>query len=188
MKITCSRILSLILLLALTLDASTPTVTLYPPLHVSDKKIDWGKSLFSFKRGLLQEMTHNTIDWDLSFGGWIIEDEDWFGLHFGPETRSVIKDLGQFNWDEPMTIPVLQPRPPVEKGKQWQPTVVTNDPHGAWTRSGEYAKVISGHMYLMHVKDETADFYVMFRVEGHEQHKRCMISWRNVSAPTENDK
>lgn len=78
---------------------------------------------------------------------------------------------------------MLDPRPLVEKGKQWHPTVVTADPNGSWTLSGEYAKVILGRMYLLRVKDETADFYVMFRVEEHEQQRRCTISWRRVPDP-----
>jgi hypothetical protein len=184
MRIATHYILLLLLLPAVYVSATTPTVTLYPPIHLSKNRLDWSKSLFSFKSGLLQEMIKNTTDWDLSYGTWIIADQDWFGLHFGPQTRSVIKDLGEHNWDEPLSIPILEPRPLVQKGQQWHPTVVVaNDPGGAWTRSGEYAKVILGHMYLLHVKDETADFYVMFRVEDFEQHKHCTISWRTIPTP-----
>jgi hypothetical protein len=158
-------------------------VTLYPPPHSPNYKAsDWGKAVFSFKRGFLQEINHSA-DWDLCYSCLSTDNGDWFQVHYGPETRSVMKDLGEFNWDEPITIPVLQPRPPVGKGKQWQPTPANNDPNGAWTRSGEYAKVIVGHMYLMHVKDENADFYVMFRVEDFEQHKHCTISWRTIPTP-----
>lgn len=179
----CCRILLVVLVAVIGLSAGMPTVTLYPPIDPVTKKYDEGKSHFSFKRGLLEEITRSTRDWDLSYGGWIINDEDWFGLHFGAENRSVIQDLGKHDFYDAFPIPALVPRPPVEQGKQWQPTVVTSDPHGAWVHSGEYAKVVLGHMYLLHVKDETADFYVMFRVEDFEQHKRCTISWRSIPAP-----
>jgi len=184
MAIRCCRILLFVLVAVIGLSASMPTFTLYPAVDPVTKHYDEGKSLFSFKRGATKDITRSTKDWDLSYGGWIINDEDWFGLHFGPETRSVIQDLGKLDWDDTYSIPVLEPRPLVEKGKKWQPTVVvTNDPHGAWTRSGEYAKVILGHMYLLHVKDETADFYVTFHVDDFQQHRWCTISWRIVPTP-----
>jgi hypothetical protein len=85
------------LIAVLAFGATTPTVTLYPPVDPVTKKYDEGKSLFSFKRGLLKEVTKSKSDWDLGYDGWIIADQDWFGLHFGPETRSVIKDLGEHN-------------------------------------------------------------------------------------------
>jgi hypothetical protein len=139
--------------------------------------------LFSFKRGALKEVTKSAKDWDLAYGSMSIGDEDWFSLHFGPDTRTVIKDLGEFRSQDTFDIPVLEPRPPVDKSK-WQPTIITSDVHGAWTRTGEFAKVILNHMYLMHVKDEWSDFYVMFRVDEFEQHKRCTISWRLFPAPS----
>ena len=130
---------------------------------------------------MLKELTKSTADWDLSYGGLIINDEDWFGLHFGPETRTVIKDLGEFDWQPPFKIPVLEPRPLVEKDKKWEATVVTNNLNDPWARSGELAKVALGHTYLMHIKDQTADFYVLFRVEDFEQHKYCTITWQLVT-------
>jgi hypothetical protein len=165
--------------------ATTPTVTLYPPVDPVTKKYDEGKSLFSFKRGLLKEVTKSKSDWDLGYGFLAIRDEDWFRLHFAPENRSVIKDLGEFNWDEHFTVPVLEPRPAVEKGKQRQITIDSSgDTHKQWAETTqEFAKVVLHHMYLLHVKDETADFYVMFRVEEHEQQRRCTISWRRVPDP-----
>lgn len=122
MRMFPRSILAMVLLTA-TLTASTPTVTLYRQVDPVTKRFDEGKGHFSFKRGLLQEMTHSS-DWDLCFSCLSNEGrDDWFVVHYGPETRSVLKDLGEFNWDEPITIPVLQPQPLVEKGKQWKPAV-----------------------------------------------------------------
>lgn len=46
-----------------------------------------------------------------------------------------------------------------------------------------YVKAILGHMYVIHVVDETRDFYALFRVEGIERGDNCTISWRLVDAP-----
>src|SRR5690242_11267489 len=110
MKILFYRVLCVLLTAAVCLSATTPTVTLYPPVDPITKKYDEGKSLFSFKRGLLKETTKSTSDWDLAYGFMVVNQEDWFGLHFGSENRSVIKDLGKFNWDEPFPVPVLELR------------------------------------------------------------------------------
>jgi len=179
----CCRILLVVLVAVIGLSASMPTFTLYPARDPVTKYYDEGKSHFSFKRGATQDVTRSTKDWDLSYAAWVMDGEDWFGLHFGPETRSIIRDLGKFTWDDTYPIPVLEPRPLVEKGKKWEPLLVTSDPNGAWTRSGELVKVVLGHMYLLHVKDETADFYVIFRVDDFEQQRWCTISWRIIPTP-----
>jgi hypothetical protein len=85
---------------------------------------------------------------------------------------------------------VLEPRPPVEKGKQKVVTVdASADTHKAWAAATlDMAKVALHHMYALHIKDETDDFYVLFRVEEFEQHARCTISWRRVDAPKAEEK
>lgn len=179
------QILALTLFAAVSLKASTPTVTLYPPVDPITKKYSEGKSCFSFKRGLLKEVTNSNNDWDLGYGFLSIDQQDWFRLHFARENRSVIKDLGQLKWDEPLTIPVLEPRPTVPNGQKPSVTIdASGDTGKAWAQNTQiFAKVVLGHMYLLHVKDEANDFYVMFRVEDFEQNKRCMISWRMIPAP-----
>jgi hypothetical protein len=59
----------------------TQSVTLYPPVNPEN---DEGKSLFSFKRGALKEVTKSTKDWNLAYGSMSIGNEDWFSLHLGP--------------------------------------------------------------------------------------------------------
>lgn len=46
-----------------------------------------------------------------------------------------------------------------------------------------YVKVVVGHMYVIHVVDDTRDFYALFRVEALERGDYCTISWRVVPAP-----
>jgi hypothetical protein len=67
-------------------------------------------------------------------------------------------------------------------------TTVTRDPSRP-KRDGKpkvdpiYVKAIVGHMYVIHVVDDTKDFYVLFRVEGIERGDNCTISWRLIDAP-----
>lgn len=186
MKVTRFATFFIALFAALTLSASTPTVTLYPPLDPTTKKYDEGRSCFSFKLGLLKEVTKDNNDWDIGYGFVAIDNQGWFRLHFAAENRSAIKDLGSHNWDEPVSVPVLAPRPPLEKGKEEHIAIdASADTHKTWAKNTQiFAKVVLGHMYLIHVKDDTTDFYVMFRVEEFEQHKYCKISWRPIPAPT----
>jgi hypothetical protein len=184
MKVFLTHIFVIILLESVLAASGLQSVTLYPPVNPETKQYDEGKSLFSFKRGALKEVTKSTKDWDLGYGFMAIAEEDWFTLHFGPDNRSVIRDLGEFRWQDTFDIPVLEPRPPADKSEQRQSKVITSNVHDAWARSGEYAKVVLNHVYLMHVKDQCSDFYVMFRVDEFEQHKRCTISWRLLPAPS----
>lgn len=180
------RVAIIILLGAISLLASTPTVTLYPPMDPASKKYDEGKSCFSFKRGLLKEITKSDFEWDLGYGFVSINDEDWFTLHFGRDNRSVMKDIGELDWDKPITVPLLEPRRLVENGKENPVTIdASADSHKAWAAAtNSMAKVALHHMYALHLKDGTDDFYVLFRVEDLEPHKHCTLSWRRADAPT----
>ncbi len=182
---TVLRVAVIILLGAIGLLASTPTVTLSPPMDPVTKKYDEGKSCFSFKRGLLKEITKSDFEWDLGYGFLSIGEEEWFTLHFGRENRSVIKDIGEFDWDKPITIPVLEPRPVIEKGNEKPVTIdASADTHKSWAAAtNNMAKVALHHMYALHLKDANDDFYVLFRVEELEPHKHCTISWRRAETP-----
>lgn len=46
-----------------------------------------------------------------------------------------------------------------------------------------YVKVVIGHMYVIHVVDDTRDFYALFRVEALERGDYCTVSWRLVPVP-----
>ena len=47
-----------------------------------------------------------------------------------------------------------------------------------------FVKAVVGHMYVMHVVNDTDDFYVLFRVESIERGSSCTISWMHVPAPS----
>lgn len=50
-----------------------------------------------------------------------------------------------------------------------------------------FVKAIAGHMYVIHVVDQTSDFYALFRVESVERGDTCTISWRKIPAPQMQD-
>jgi len=167
------------------------TVTLVPPVNPVTKKYSEGKSCFNFKLGLLKETLPKGIrkdaEWDLSYGFMSINYEDWFILHYA--SRSVIQDLGERDWDHPGVVPVLEPLPPFSKDKPREVTIdASADTHAKWARATHnMAKIVQGHMYALHVKNDIDDFYVMLLVDQLEQQKRCAISWRLVPAPAAQD-
>lgn len=48
-----------------------------------------------------------------------------------------------------------------------------------------FVKAVVGHMYVIHVVDQTSDFYALFRVESLERGDTCTISWRKIPSPQE---
>jgi len=69
----------------------------------------------------------------------------------------------------PDVEPVAPPRRPKHDGK---PKV---DP--IWV------KATVGHIYVIHVVDETRDFYALFRVESLQRGDNCTISWKLIPPP-----
>jgi hypothetical protein len=167
------------------------TVTLVPPEDPATKKYYEGRSCYSFKYGALKESVlkqTKTNDFDLAYGFMAINDEDWFKVKTFEEKRNVIQDLGEIDWNNLTTIPVLEPLPEVPEGGHREITVDSSgDTHKAWAKSTKvFAKVFLNHVYEVHVKDKTADFYVLFKVVEFEQRRHCTITWRLVRSPEEN--
>lgn len=46
-----------------------------------------------------------------------------------------------------------------------------------------FVKAIVGHIYVIHVVDETRDYYALFRVEVLQRGDNCTISWKLIPAP-----
>ena len=49
--------------------------------------------------------------------------------------------------------------------------------------SSLWVKAVPGHLYVIHVVDDAADYYALFRVEALESGDSCTITWRLISAP-----
>ena len=156
-------------------------VTLYPPRATGT--YSEGNACFSFKAGALKK--HANGQWDLGYGFANIGGNDWFILWSAPQTRSVIKDLGELKWTDSFTVPVLQPLPKIREGETRHITVDASAKTGKqWEQTTNImAKVVVGHMYLVRVKDPRSDFYVLFRVEDFKQGEHCTITWKRTAMP-----
>lgn len=159
-------------------------VTLYPPRDKATGRRDETRACFSFKLG--RNKLPNSTDWDLGYGFASISNEDW--LMVGTtraDKRSVMKEIGKYKWSDSFKTPALEPLPELKEGERRQITVDSSaDTHKEWARSTSmFAKAKHGHMFVMHVKDNQADFYVLFRIEELEQGDHCTISWKRVPAP-----
>jgi len=190
LKTPAKLVLSGILCSAFVLSAAAQTVTLIPPTDPVTKKYNEGRSCYSFKHGALKEAVLKqtwTNDYDLGYGFLAISNEDWFQVKTFGGKRDVIQDLGEIDWNELNTVPVLEPLPEIPEGTQRKITVdSSSDTHQSWSKSTKiFAKVVQGHVYEVHVKDKTADFYVLFKVVDFEQGKHCTITWRRVRSPEE---
>lgn len=159
------------------------SVTLYPPNDKATGKYDEGRACLSFNPGVRKQDANN--HWDVGYGFAAINDEDWFILHTSNENRTAIKDLGELSWSNMFKVPMLEPLPMLPKGERRKVTVDSSGDTGKrWARTTNMmAKVVTGHMYLMRIKDEERDFYVMFRVEEFEQGSYCTITWRLIPSP-----
>ncbi|HWN11227.1 MAG TPA: hypothetical protein VNO50_18470 [Pyrinomonadaceae bacterium] len=171
---------------------------------------------------------YSTRPCDVRYGSLFLGEElDWLESSGSQGHRSVIKDLGPLNWDQPFTIPVVKPLPELQPGEQRHVTIDTSGADGADGKPGArgrdgvdgdgvhrpkqssvphpisdqttarpkhdgkpkvdpmFVKAIVGHTYVIHVVNETDDFYVAFRIEAIERGSSCTISWRLVDAPVD---
>jgi hypothetical protein len=162
------------------------SVTLHAP-RVGESVSNDSKSLFNFESGTRGKTRSKLtgINWDLGYGLLAINDEDWFSLSPSRNERSVIKDLGELNWFDSFKVPALTPLPELEKGKERVISVDSSaDTHKNWEATNAvFAKAIVGHMYVVRIKRENADFYALFRVEEIEQRNSCRITWSVIPSP-----
>jgi len=220
MKLTKSIIASLVLLVAsssmMAQEGSAPgSVTLYSPLQHKTQ----ARACVTFQPG-----TQKGPGCDVRYGALRVGDEwDWIESSGARESRSVIRDLGAYEWASAPKIPWVEPFPKLKPGEQRTFSVdasgadgkdgapgapgrngadgdgiVRTDPHerisppappsrpkndGKTKVSPIWVKAIVGHMYVIHVVDETRDFYVLFRIDKITKGDNCTISWQTVPAP-----
>ncbi len=74
-------------------------------------------------------------------------------------------------------IPVTAPASPVAA----TPARPKND--GKPKIDPVFVKAVVGHVYVIHVVDETRDFYALFRVETLERGDFCTVSWKLIPDP-----
>lgn len=78
------------------------------------------------------------------------------------------------------TAEMTPARPPLPTGS-WPPSRPKRD--GKPKIDSMFVKAIVGHLYAIHVVDDTQDYYVLFRVEALTRGHSCTISWRLTAAP-----
>jgi hypothetical protein len=207
-------------------------VTLYSTIkHRGEQR----KSCINFKvalTGLLR------VPCDLQYGSLYAGDElDWFQSSTTEGARSVMKDLGDFDWSADFSVPVVEPLAKLKPGERRQGTIDTSGADGAPGKPGGtqivvggnerttssllpindgpvpgditptvltpqpptkpsrpkqdgkpkvdplFVKAIAGHVYVIHVVDDSRDFYALFRVDALERGDYCTISWKLISDP-----
>jgi hypothetical protein len=102
------------------------TITLYAPLKY---QYDQSRAFVDFQFGTFAK---DDADWDVGYGLLYAGDDfDWFQSSAASSNRSVIKDLGEYNWTDRFTIPVVEPLAKLKPGERRQIGVDTSGADGA---------------------------------------------------------
>jgi len=163
-------------------DVEPKMITLYSRAKHKDKSEPYGKSTFSFKHGVRsdvgREITRN--NYELQYGGisWN-GDGDWFTVTMVTDDCSRIKDLGELNWSDTFDVPYLPASIEPQKGIRMPSKTETYEQ----SSNGQVARVVAGHIYVLHSKDFDSDFYTLFRVDKLVPSDEVTISWKVVPSP-----
>ena len=128
---------------------------------------------------------------------------DWLQISAADIDRSVIKDLGRYDWSDKFTVPWLEPLAKLKPGEHREVSVETSGKasrvidisemssesprkpkrEGQVRTSSNIIKAVLGHMYVLHVVDDQRDFYALFRIESLQRGDNCTISWKLIPPP-----
>lgn len=64
-----------------------------------------------------------------------------------------------------------------------QPSIGPQSPKHEAKIDPLFVKAIAGHVYVIHVVDDSRDFYALFRVEALQRGDNCTVSWKLIPAP-----
>lgn len=92
---------------------------------------------------------------------------------------SRIKDLGELNWSDIFDVPILAAAIEPHKGTRLDYKTKNFEE----SSDGQLAKVVAGHIYVVHSKDFDSNFYTLFRVEKLVPSDEVTISWKVVPSP-----
>ncbi len=185
-------------------ESSYSTVTLYSP---NKYQHDSSRALFDFQQAAFAPPRGR---WDVGYGLLYAGDEfDWFQSSGAQDNRSVIKDLGEHKWRDRFVVSTVEPLEKLKPGEQRQVTVDVSGADGADGAPGAdgdgivrkratvqrpkndgkpkvdpiFVRAILGHLYIIHVVDDSRDFYALFRVESLQRGDNCTISWKLIEPP-----
>jgi len=88
----------------------------------------------------------------------------------GPDADGVVRSKPR-----EVTNPAMRPTTPSRPKHDGKPKV-----------DSLFVKAVLDHLYVIHVVDDTSDFYALFRVEALERGDNCTISWELIPAPEAN--
>jgi len=143
---------------------------------------DYGKSAYNFYARARSDNWPNVIKnrahllyGSLSMNG----DSDWFSVSAGGFNLTRINDLGAKQWAEVVDTPYVSVAPHANAG------IRVPRPGESYEESseGRITKVVLGHLYVIHIKYDNEDYYVLLRVDELVPSDRCTISWRVVPPP-----
>ena len=183
--------------------SETRTMTLYSPIPKDDS------SRASVYLDTAAYAGQNKVG-DVGYGFlWSGDERDWFKIPISDVNRGVIKDLGPHGWGDNFTVPWLKPLAKVKPGERRQLIDATahgrvvdisdlyEEPSGKSKREGklitrtrttpDLIRAVLGHIYVVHVVDDSRDFYALLRVEALQRGLNCTISWKLVPSPQENE-
>ena len=159
-------------------------VTLFSKVKYQEMFEGNGKAAFSFKHGVRSDVGRQiTLNaYELLYGNISLNgDSDWFLVTWSGGDCSQIKDLGELNWSDVFDVPYLPASIEPHKGFRIPSRMETLEE----SSNGQVAKVVAGHIYVVHSKDSHSDshFYSLFRVEKLVPSDKVRISWKAVPSP-----
>ena len=144
----------------------------------------YGRAAFDFKEAIRSDhkdwrkRTRN--QYHLLYGNHRVSGEnDWLAVTENEDGRDRIKDIGEVEWADLCCATPL-PTPPRGLGGVRIPSRGESFESSSEQR---VTKAVKGHMYVVHVKNKSQDFYVMLRVEELEPGDHCTISWKLMPSP-----
>ncbi len=149
------------------------------------KHNDFAKANFNFKLGVRGDSTspRTLNNYDLRYCGNSPDGNfDWFDISNHKSSYSQIIDMGALNWTDIYDIPLLYASPEPHSG-MWGFDYAKGKDNIKITPENAMVKVVLGHIYLVHAKEDDRDLYAMFRVEALKAGDEVTISWKVVPSP-----
>jgi len=182
-------LLLLVALIGLSVAADAQTGTALNQITLYSYRVyrDPGGASVNFESGARGLPTEQCADSDINYGNLMVnKDNDWLQVC---NPRSRIVDLGRKQWGD------FKETPSSFKDKKPRKPLPLNAPY-AIDASGvskevspfqQFARVRAGHMYLIRVARGRNSIYVMFRVDRLIKNDNCLLSWKRVTPPAEED-
>jgi len=110
--------------------AQTPALTRKAVLYTNKRyKAEQRPNCVNFDSGAIYALSAHC---DLGYGNlWVGEEHDWFQRASGAGDRSVIRDLGAYEWSAKFAVPVVEPLPKLKPGETRAVTIDASGADGA---------------------------------------------------------